>query len=201
MKPTKKQGRKQPFTANDVATIRAKLAAKGNTRDLALFETAISTMLRACDVTTLTAGDVTDKTGAVVESFETQQEKTSGAVRCALSATARAALANLIATNGLTASDYLFRRTDNAAKRTQTPLSTRMFENLVKEWADLAGYTDTRKFSGHSTRRTKAMFLYRETKDIDGIRELLGHTSLAHTAAYLSAGAEEAIALASRFEM
>ncbi|WP_409560034.1 tyrosine-type recombinase/integrase [Hyphomicrobium sp. MC8b] len=198
---TKARGQMRPFSKADVAVIRSKLSLKGSSRDLALFEMAISTMLRASDLVRMTVADVTDTSGAVVRSFSTQQRKTGRTVPVHLSDAARAALSRHIAAEGLPSSAYLFQRHDRAAGRTGAAITPTTFRTLVKYFADLAGYTDHSTFSGHSTRRTKAAILYRETKDIEGVRTLLGHASLAHTAAYLGVGTDEALALAAKIEI
>lgn len=198
---TKARGQMRPFTKADVGVIREKLSRRGNSRDVALFETAISSMLRASDLLALKVGDVTDRSGAVVESFTARQKKSGKPVPVYLSVAARTALAAHIAEHRLPNAAFLFRRDDRASRLSQAPLSTTSYRTLVKTFADLAGYTDTAKFSGHSTRRTKASILYRETRDIAGVRTLLGHVSLAHTAAYLGVGRDEALALAARIEI
>jgi len=198
---TKARGQMRPFTKADVGVIREKLSRRGNSRDVALFETAISSMLRASDLLALKVGDVVDLMGSVVESFTARQKKSGKPVPVYLSTAARTALAAHIAEHRLSNAAFLFRRGDRAGRLSQAPLSTTSYRTLVKTFADLAGYTDTAKFSGHSTRRTKAALLYRETKDIAGVRTLLGHTSLAHTAAYLGVGRDEALALAARIEI
>ena len=198
---TKARGPMQPFTKADVGVIRAKLAARDNTRDLALFETAISTMLRGSDLVRLTVADVTDRDGNVVGTFQTRQKKTGKPVPLHLSQAAREALATHIAQHRLTPTACLFQRDDRAAGNSAAPITTTTYRSLVKRWADLAGYTDTTRFTGHSTRRTKASVIYRETRDIEAVRKLLGHSSLAHTAAYLGVGSDEALALAARIEV
>ncbi len=52
-------GQKAPFTPEQVYIIRQLLHAEGHLRDLALFNTAIDTLLRASDLLTLKVEDVT----------------------------------------------------------------------------------------------------------------------------------------------
>ncbi len=198
---SKASGSMQPFTKADVVSSAPKLATRGNTRDLALFETAISTMLRGSDLVRLTVADVADREGNVVGTFQTRQKKTGKPVPLHLSQTAREALAAHIAQHRYIPTAFLFQRDDRAAGNSAAAITTTTYRSLVKYFADLAGYIDTRKFSGHSTRRTKATIIYRETRDIEGVRKLLGHTSLAHTAAYLGVGSDEALALAARIDV
>lgn len=198
---SKARGQMQPFTKSDVGVIREKLSQTGDTRELALFETAISTMLRGSDLVRLTVAEVTDRDGSILQTVQTQQKKTGQTVFVHLSKTAREALAMHAARHMLSHDAYLFRRKDRAAGTSSEPITTTTYRSMVKRWADLAGYADTRKFSGHSTRRTKASVIYRETRDIEAVRKLLGHRSLAHTAAYLGVGSDEALTLAARIDV
>lgn len=189
----------QPFTREDVASIRTKLTSKGSPRDLALFETALSTLLRASDVVRLTVGDVSKASGDIAEVATVRQKKTSQPVTVPLTATAQAALATHIATHRLTSHAHLFTNASNSGRG--KPLSTAAFRQLVKTWSDLAGYTDTTRFSGHSLRRTRPAIIYRETRNIVACAHLLGHSSVAHTEAYLGVGRDEALALSRQFEI
>ena len=76
------QGQKKPFAPSDLQTIRSVLANQGRWRDLALFCTAIDTMLRSGDVLRLKVEDVTDHHGNVLETFTYRQRKTGKAVMC-----------------------------------------------------------------------------------------------------------------------
>jgi integrase len=215
-KPRTKRPRGQmlPFTREDVATIRAKLSAKGRTRDLALFETAISTLLRSSDVVALRVADVispsahkfygggeatTVETTAIADEASVPQKKTGKIATVPLTASAKAALAQHIALHRLTDDAYLFTNASNSG--CGKPLSTTAFRQLVKRWSDLAGYRDTSRFSGHSLRRTRASIIYRETRNVVACSHLLGHSSIAHTEAYLGVGRDEAIALSRQFEI
>jgi hypothetical protein len=51
-------GAKPPLRPKHVWSIRSKLQAEGRTRDLAMFNLAIDSKLRACDVVTLRVEDV-----------------------------------------------------------------------------------------------------------------------------------------------
>lgn len=193
------RGQMLPFTRDDVATIRAKLTARGATRDLALFETAVSTLLRASDVVQLRVCDVTPANGGLADVATVTQKKTGKTTAVPLTATARAALDALIREHKLAPSSFLFTNASNSGKG--GPLSTTAFRLLAKQWSDLAGYTDTKRFSGHSLRRTRASIIYRETRDIVACARLLGHSSTAHTEAYLGVGRDEALALSRQFEI
>jgi integrase len=53
-------GQRRPFTPREIQAIRYALEQENNARDLALFNTAIDTMLRASDLLALKVEDVTD---------------------------------------------------------------------------------------------------------------------------------------------
>jgi integrase len=75
----KSVGQKRPFTLEQVQLIKRTLDADGNLRDLALFSTAIDTMLRSVDVLRLTVEDVIDDAGHVVDEITIRQQKTGEA--------------------------------------------------------------------------------------------------------------------------
>ena len=156
-----------------MAIIRAKLTAKTSTRDLALFETAISTLLRASDLVALRVVDVAGVSGGIAEVVTLKQKKTGKAHTAPLTASSRTALAAHIAAHKLGPDAYLFTNASNSGLG--RPLSTTAFRVLAKAWADLAGYTNVKRFSGHSLRRTRAAIIYGESRDIVACSRLLGH--------------------------
>ena len=198
-KDSKPRGQMQPFSRDDVTIIRAKLTAKTSTRDLALFESAISTLLRASDLVTLKVVDVTGLNGGIAEVVTLKQKKTGKAHTAPLTASSRSALAAHIAHHNLAPDAYLFTSASNSG--IGRPLSTTAFRMLAKVWADLAGYTNVKRFSGHSLRRTRAAIIYGESRDIVACSRLLGHSSTAHTEAYLGVGHDQALKVSKQFEI
>jgi integrase len=65
-----------PFTPKQAAVFRSLLQAERPIRDLALFNTAIDTMLRASDLLPLRVFDITDHNGDVVQESTIRQKKT-----------------------------------------------------------------------------------------------------------------------------
>jgi integrase len=191
----KKRGQMEPFERDDLQLIRSVLQRKGRHRDLALLNVAIDTMLRSNDVLQLKVSDVRDHLGGIVESFSVTQEKTREAVRVNLTPQTRKCLADFLKVADKWADDYLFTRDSNPHG---VPLTSMSLRRLVKEWAALC-HKDPNKYSGHSLRRTKASFIYRETGNIEAIRRLLGHTSIAHTQVYLGVSDKEVSDLAMRY--
>ena len=75
------------------------------------------------------------------------------------------------------------------------PISDTHHTHLLKNWCKAAGVTAETKAT-HSIRKTKATIIYRETQNVEAVRKLLGHRSIAATSAYLGVEDSEALALA-----
>lgn len=188
-------GRKAPFTADDVTTLRRMLDQEtGRTalRDKAMAELMFSTGLRVGDVLALTVQTVTDAAGSVTERVVIRQGKTDRQITVGLSPRARVALAAWIAAEGLTGADPLFPRLDRAAQGLEA-MTSKTVRQIIKRWAGLIG-RDTRRFSAHSTRRSVAVHLYETSgHNVEKVRRALGHAGLAATHAYLGVGDDDAI--------
>jgi integrase len=191
------RGQMAPFTREDLQLIRFKLKARKSWRDLAMLNVGVDTMLRASDLVRLRVNELRDHKGGIIESFVIQQTKTHEPVHLGLIERTRASVAELIKAEGKYGDDFLFTRTNHphGAHLTETALRT-----LVKDWAVIAE-RDPEKYSGHSLRRTKAVLVYRETNNAELVRQMLGHTSLAHTVAYLGVRGEDVSAMSRQFEI
>lgn len=191
------RGRMDPFTRDQLLLIRAALKAKGHTRDLALLNLGVDSMLRGGDLLALRVRDVVDAQGEFRASLVLRQEKTSRPVQINLTPKTHEALAALILEEDKRPDDFLF----TATGCPHGPrLSTAMLRLLVKSWARLC-HADPVRYSNHSLRRTKAAILYAETRDVESIRVLLGHTSLSQTIAYLGVTEADAGAIARNFDV
>lgn len=185
-------GQKFPLTANQVGRIRQRLVETGSLRDLALFTTAIDSMLRASDLLALRVGDVFDSTGAVRSTVSIRQSKTGHPVKVVLMPETQAILGRWVG-NSLTrkASQPLF-----PGRSPMEPLSRRHYQRLVKSWiAKIAACPAD--YGTHSIRRTKASIIYAETRNIEAVRILLGQKSIASTTYYLGVTESAALKLAS----
>ena len=180
-------GPKRAFTLEQVQLIRATLDAVGDKRELALFETGISTVLRSSDLLSLRVSDVMAE-GGVIDSFHVRQGKTQRNVLVSLSDKAKVALAAYITEVDLDPCDKLWK------------IGRLRHSQLVKKWARMA-YTDPRFYSTHSIRRTTPTYIHKETGSHEIPRKLLGHVNLARTATYLGVEDVEAHAIKKRLEM
>lgn len=180
------------FTQKEVDRIRKALAdSKSKTRDLALFNTGISTMLRTSDLLALKVSDVMDEDFKMKSSFTVKMQKTSRNVSVQLCENSRLSLEAWIEASGKKRSDYLF--TGGNRSNAGQPISTIQHWRLVKEWCKIAG-VGLEDRSTHSLRKTKASIIYKKTHgNLEVVRQALGHTDLRNTATYLSIGEEEVL--------
>jgi len=190
-------GQKKPFTPQQVRLIRSLIEAEGGKRDLALFNCAIDTLLRGVDLLALSVGDVMSPDGRIREEFALSQKKTSGVLMVALSEHSRAALKDWIEVSGKSLYDPIFTRLKG---NKSAPISTNHYRCLVKQWASYARL-DVSGYSSHSIRRTKAALVYERTLNIEVVRQLLGHKSVASTSLYLGIGQREALDIAKKIEI
>src|SRR3974377_2390634 len=103
-------GKRDGFTPDQVKRIRSLLADRGapGFRDLALFSTAIDTMLHGQDLLPLVVGDVQSRDGSIREVIEVARARGMPPVRCALSKLTVRALEKWIAGAAKKAHDYQF---------------------------------------------------------------------------------------------
>ena len=184
-----KRGRMAPFTPAQIGTLATfleqsqKLHAK---RDLALMRTALDTMLRSVDLLDLTFEDVL-RDGEVVNELQVIQKKTGTPVTCILTESSRGALRSYLEIYP----EHI--RTDS--DRLLFPIATRRYQYIVDDWCGMLRL-DKSKYSTHSFRRTKAAQIYKTTRNVAAIKQLLGHKSLAYTEAYLGVEKSDALDLA-----
>lgn len=164
-------------------------------RDLALFETAISTMLRACDLLTLRRTDVSDHRGVVLEQVALRQAKTGQPHVVELGRRARPALARWLELSAKSGAEALFTNCRTARPGAGRPISRVRYAGLVKAWARMARL-DPAAYATHSTRRTKSAAVYAQTRDVAACQQLLGHRSIGATGRYLGIDRARAFDLA-----
>lgn len=195
------QGQKAPLTPEQVGAVKLILGNKGRLRDLALFSIALDTLLRASDALALKVADVRDAGGNIRSSFSVRQKKTAKVLPVEISEATRATLAKWIQESAKQPDDFLFTAARPAPGKPSKPLTRRHYAHLVKQWAGLVGINDPAKFSTHSLRRTRAAYIYKETKNLEAVRRVLGHKSLAATSAYLGIDDAMALDVARKFQL
>src|SRR6218665_2631614 len=179
-------GTKRPLTQKQIWAVRFFLEREGRLRDRALFDLAIDSKLRGCDLVKIKIGDLVSgadiRTRAIVI-----QQKTGRHVQFELTADVRASLLAWLERRGGTVDDFAFpSRVDHAGH-----LSTRQYARLVDEWVTAIGLRRA-EYGTHSMRRTKAAMIYKATGNIRAIQILLGHTKIENTVRYLGVDIEDA---------
>lgn len=148
-------GPKPPLRPGHVWSIRAKLQLERRVRDLALFNLAIDSKLRGCDLVALRVDDVAPN-GYAVDRANVRQKKTGRPVRFELTEVTRAALDDYLRSTNRKPGQWLF----PGRRGPDEHLTTRQYARLVGEWVSGIGL-DPLKFATHSMRRTKATLIYR----------------------------------------
>lgn len=188
-------GQKSPFKLREIWAIRIRLQLANCTRNLALFDLAIDSKLRACDLVRLRVRDVTHG-DRIVSRAIVMQKKTQRPVQFEITEQTREAVAKWIEHAKLRSEDYLFpsRLQDSAH------LSTRQYARIVDNWAHEIGL-DPSAYGTHTLRRTKASLIYRRTKNLRAVQLLLGHTKLESTVRYLGIEVDDALEMAEQTEV
>jgi len=171
------------------------LELAGRIRDLALFNLAIDSKLRGCDLVRIRINDIRPSTQVVARASIIQQ-KTGQPVRFELSEQTREAVQRWLESGGRGSSQYLF-----PSRITRSPhISPRQYARIVKSWVTLIGL-DPQDYGTHSLRRTKATLIYRKTKNLRAVQLLLGHTKLESTIRYLGIEVDDALEIAEQTEV
>jgi integrase len=180
-------GQKPPLKLKEIWGIRIRLQLAHRIRDLALFNLAIDSKLRACDLVNLRLRDI-DLNGKILTRATILQKKTHRPVQFELTEQTREAVNSWIKTLGLGSSDYL----SPSRSHPGSHISTRQYARIVAGWVKLIGL-DPSNYGTHTMRRTKATLIYKRTKNLRAIQLLLGHTKLESTVRYLGIEVDDAL--------
>ena len=162
-------GPRPPLRQKHVWAIRTRLHIEGELRDLALFNLAIDSKLRGCDLVAIRLDDVAPN-GHAIEQATVRQRKTGRPVRFELTEQTRQAINEYLAASGKKPGDYLF-----GGRRQGQSITTRQYARLLSYWLVGIGL-DPHVYGTHSLRRTKATLIYRRTGNLRAVQLLLGHT-------------------------
>ena len=188
-------GPKPPLRPSHVWSIRTKLQLEGRTRDLALFNLAIDSKLRGCDVVAVRVDDVAPN-GYTLDRATVRQKKTGRPVRFELTEQTRQALDDYLRLTNRKPGEFLFAGRGGSGRG----LTARQYARLVGEWVASIGL-DPLKFGTHSLRRTKATLIYRRTGNLRAVQLLLGHTKIESTVRYLGIEIDDAIEIAEKIDV
>ncbi|MEK9672014.1 MAG: tyrosine-type recombinase/integrase [Rhodospirillaceae bacterium] len=188
-------GQKPPLKRKDVWAIRTRLQIGQKSRDLALFNLAIDSKLRGCDLVRLRVSDIAP-TGTVASRATIRQRKTGRPVTFEISDLTQSAVEAYLSKNEARNADFLFRGRGTPPR----PISTRQYARLVSKWIASVGLDPT-QYSTHSLRRTKAALIYRKTGNLRAVQLLLGHSKIESTVKYLGIEVDDAIEIAEKVEI
>src|SRR6201994_1188290 len=127
-------GAKPPLRPKHVWSIRTKLQIEGRARDLAMFNLAIDSKLRGCDVVAIRVEDVAAG-GYTADRATVRQKKTGRPVRFELSDQTRQAVDDYLKATGKRPGEFLFIGLRGPA-RSRPP---RRYARLVSEWIGSVG--------------------------------------------------------------
>ena len=188
-------GQKPPLKLNEIWGVRIRLQLARKYRELALFNLAIDSKLRACDLVSLRVQDVLNG-GNVTTRTIIMQRKTQQSVQFELTLQTRLSIETWINNAGLKAHDYLFPSRLSSFDH----LSTRQYARLVSKWISSIGLDPT-TYGTHSLRRAKASLFYKRTHNLRAIQLLLGHTKLESTVKHLGIEVDDALEMAEQTEV
>ncbi|MEQ1671011.1 MAG: tyrosine-type recombinase/integrase [Hyphomicrobium sp.] len=188
-------GAKPPLRPSHVWSIRTKLQMQGKSRDLALFNLAIDSKLRGCDVVAVRVDDVAPSRYSM-DRATIRKKKTGRPVRFELTDQTRLAIDEYLRTTGRKTNQVLFAGRGSSERG----LTTRQYARLVQDWIASIGL-DPAKFGTHSLRRTKAVLIYRRTGNLRAVQLLLGHSKIESTVRYLGIEVDDAIEIAEKIDI
>ena len=188
-------GQKRPLKLQEIWAIRIRLQLINRFCELAPFNLAIDSKLRACDlmalrVADIAQGDRVQPRGRII------QQKTGRPVQFEITDQTRRSLEQWIVYADLRPPDFLF----PSRVKSSGHLSRRQYARIVDRWVAEIGL-DPALYGTHSLRRTKASLIYRKTKNLRAVQLLLGHRSLESTVRYLGIDEDDALELAEQIEI
>ncbi len=188
-------GPKPPLKAKEIWSIRVRLQVAHRIRDLALFNLALDSKLRACDLVALRVDDVA-LNGRVRSRATVMQRKTGRPVQFEITEQTREAVGRWLEKKDLHKGEPLFPSRINRGR----PMTTRQYARLLASWLRAIGL-DPLAYGTHSLRRTKASMIYRRTGNLRAVQLLLGHTKIESTVRYLGIDVDDALLIAEQVEI
>ncbi len=188
-------GAKRALKPQQVWAIRFLLDREKRVRDRALFDLAIDSKLRGCDIVKIKIGELVSG-GKVRSRAIVIQQKTGRPVQFELLEPARSTILAWLERRGGTLDDFAFPSRINHAAH----ISTRQYARLVDEWVAGVGL-HSEDYGTHSLRRNKASIIYKRTGNLRAVQILLGHTKIESTVRYLGVDIDDALTLAEGTEL
>ena len=188
-------GQKRPLLPKQVWAIRARLELSGYLRDLALFNVAIDSKLRGCDLVKVAVADLV-KDDRVRERVSIVQSKTKKPVQFELTENTRDTVIAWVRSPEMIGCRFMF-----PSRFHDSPhISTRQYGRLDHDWVTAIAL-EPRGYGTHLMRQTKAAEIYRKTGNLRAVQLLLGHTKVDCTVRYLGVEREDTLSIAERIDI
>jgi len=168
-------GQKPPLKPKDIWAIRITLQNDGRVRDLAMFDLAIDSKLRGCDLVNLRVRDITHGNQILCWAMVVQR-KTQRPVQFELTEPTRTAAAAWIEKAKL--------KPEHVCCQAVSPIGL-----------------DSTVYGTHTMRRTKATLSYKRTRNLRAVQLLLGHSKLENTVRYLGIEVDDALEVSEQTEL
>ena len=163
------EGRNEtPAEPRQIWAIRFFLDRERGLRDRALFDLAIDSKLRGCDLVKIKIGTLVLGTEIRTRAMVVQR-KPGWPVQFGLMSDARSSLLAWLEARGGTVDHYAFPSRVDPKRH----MSTRQYARLVDEWVVAIGLRP-QEYGTHSLRRTKASIIYKATGNLRAVQILLG---------------------------
>ena len=188
-------GAKPPLKPKHIWGIRTRLQLAGRVRDLAMFNVAIDSKLRGCDLVSLRVGDVM-LAGSIRPRSSVLQQKTGRPVPFEVTDATKEALTQWLAVRRSKGADWLF----PSRTRKGEHVSRRQYSRLVDNWVALVGLSPA-DYGTHSLRRTKVALVYKRTGNLRACQLLYGHTKLESTVRYLGIEVDDALVMSEQTDL
>jgi len=188
-------GQKPPLKLKEIWALRVRLQLGKQLRDLALFNLAIDSKLRGCDLVKLRVEDIV-QSGKTISRATILQQKTGRPVKFEITEQTRNSVDAWVTKAQLVPGKYLF----PSRMRRSPHISRRQYSKIVKSWVSRIGL-NPRDYGTHTMRRTKATLIYERTKNLRAVQLLLGHTKLESTVRYLGIEVDDALEMSERTDV
>ena len=131
-------GQKPPLKPKEIWSLRIRLQLADKARDVALFNLAIDSKLRGCDLVSLRVRDVYQ--GSVVSSRAiVMQRKTQRPVQFEITEATRESICSWVARRDLRAAGFLF-----PGRGRERHLSVRQYSRIIRSWKAPSGTSESR---------------------------------------------------------
>jgi site-specific recombinase XerC len=187
-------GPKPPLKAKEVWSIRVRLQVTNRIRDLALFNLALDSKLRACDL--LAPVRRCSLQWAVRSRATVMQRKAGWPVQFEITDQTREAVGRWLEKKELHKEEPLFRSRINRRRS----MTTHQYARLLGSWLRSIGF-DPLAYGTDSLQRAKASMIYRRTGNLRAVQLLLGHTKIESTVRHLGIDVDDALPIAERVEI